>query len=197
MAIFSKQPKYDFVIFGLGNPGIEYDGTRHNIGFAALDQICLDNGIKLQKHKFDSFFGEGVIAGKKVLAVKPQTYMNASGRSVRLITSFYKIPADKILVLSDDVSLPAGKLRIRKKGSAGGHNGLKDIIAETGTEEILRIKIGVGEKPHPDYDLAKWVLGKFSGGDKKTMETACEKVSDAVKLLLTKGADAAMEKFNG
>lgn len=195
--LFKTNCNYDLCITGLGNPGIQYDGTRHNAGFDAVEYIADKYGIEINKHRFKAVFGDGKINGKRVLLVKPQTFMNLSGEALRPLADFYKIPYDRIAVLSDDVSLPVGKLRIRKKGSAGGHNGLKSIIQMLGTEEFIRIRLGVGEKPRPDYDLAEWVLGKIPKDEKTAFDTALQKACLSVEEILASGVDNAMNKYNG
>jgi len=181
----------------LGNPGDQYDNTRHNVGFMVADQLGERYRLPIQKLKFKALTNLFSISGEKVLVMKPVTYMNLSGEAVGEAARFYKIPADHVLVISDDVSLPIGKLRIRKGGSAGGHNGLKNIIQHLGTDQFPRVKVGVGEKPHPDYDMADWVLSKFVGEDLKTITSAIEKAGKAVECLIAEGPDKARNKFNG
>jgi PTH1 family peptidyl-tRNA hydrolase len=154
-----------YIVAGLGNPGKEYDGTRHNAGFDAVDHIAQKAGEKIQKFKFDALVGEANIGGVRVLLMKPQTFMNVSGVAISAAADFYKIAPENVIVLCDDVTLAPGKMRIRKSGSAGGHNGLKSIIACLDSKDFKRIRLGVGEKPHKDYDLADWVLGKFPKED--------------------------------
>ena len=185
-----------FLVVGLGNTGRQYANTRHNAGFLALDQIAGSAGAKVDRAKFHALVGEATIGGARVLLMKPQTLMNASGLAVGEAADFYKIPADHIIVISDDISLPVGHLRVRKKGSAGGHNGLKDIIACLGTEEFPRIRIGIGEKPHPDYDLADWVLSSFSEADRRRLEKAFPVVEEGLKKLLAGDVDGAMQTCN-
>ncbi len=192
----NKGSSYEWMIVGLGNPGLQYAETRHNAGFMAMDRLLSKAGATLNRHKFEAEYGDGVLAGKRVLLVKPQTYMNNSGRAVMALAAFYKIPTDRILVMFDDVSSDVGNLRVRRKGSAGGHNGMKDILQLLGTEEILRVKIGVGQKPHPDYDLADWVLGKFKKEDRATLETALEQAACAAEEIVRNGVDAAMNKYS-
>ena len=185
-----------FIIVGLGNPTAEYAGTRHNVGFDVIDQIADKYNISVTERKHRAFCGSGVIAGKKVILVKPQTYMNLSGESVRGFVDFYKLDAEsEILVVYDDVSLDVGQLRIRKKGSAGGHNGIKNLIQHLGTNVFLRIKVGVGEKPK-EYDLADYVLGHFSKAEKEVMEESYKNVAEAVELILQDEIDTAMNRFN-
>ena len=185
-----------FIIVGLGNPTKEYSGTRHNVGFDVIDAIAEKYNISVAERKHRAFCGSGVIAGKKVILVKPQTYMNLSGESVRGFVDFYKLDAEsEILVVYDDVSLDVGQLRIRKKGSAGGHNGIKNLIQHLGTNVFLRIKVGVGEKPK-EYDLADYVLGHFSKAEKEVMEESYKNVAEAVELILQDEIDTAMNRFN-
>lgn len=181
----------------LGNPGDKYENTRHNVGFMVADEIAERQKKPIQKLKFKALTNLFTISGEKVLVMKPITYMNLSGEAVRQAADFYKISPDHILVISDDTALAVGRLRIRKKGSAGGHNGLKNIIQRLGTDQFPRLRIGVGEKPHPDYDLADWVLGKFQGEDKKTIDAAVKRAADAVECILSEGLDRAMGTFNG
>lgn len=186
-----------FVILGIGNPGKKYDGTRHNIGFVALDYMSAHYGIKINKIKHKALIGEGVISGEKVLLVKPQTYVNLSGESLREICTYYKVPAENVIVIHDDVSLECGKVRIRKKGSDGGHNGLKSIIYQLKSDAFTRIKIGVGAPPL-DYDMADWVLGRFSKEDISHLSPLVDcVVEETVPEILKNGADSAMNKFNG
>lgn len=195
---FSKRPgPVEWLVVGLGNPGPKYDWTRHNMGFLVIDELAEREKIPVQKLKFKALTNTAVIGDQSVLLMKPTTYMNLSGGAVGEAARFYKIPPERILVISDDVALPQGKLRIRRSGSAGGHNGLKDIIAHLGGDGFPRIKVGVGGKPHPDSDMADWVLGKFTGQDKKTMEEAIHRAADAVEELLKNGVDQAMSRFNG
>lgn len=194
--IFSKKPTYDWLIVGLGNPTSQYDNTRHNIGFAAVDRFMDENGGSFNKNKYDALFGECKVGANRLLVVKPQTFMNCSGQAVQKIAAFYKIPTDRILIIFDDVSLSVGKIRMRKNGSHGGHNGMKNIIALMGSSDIMRIKIGVGQKPHPDYDLADWVLSKFPQSDKENLDLALKKSNLAIKEIITKGIDSAMNKYN-
>lgn len=180
----------------LGNPGEKYENTRHNVGFMTADEIGERVHMPIQKLKFKALTNICELGGEKVLVMKPVTYMNLSGEAVRQAADFYKIPPERVLVISDDVSLPVGRLRIRAGGSAGGHNGLKSIIGHLGTDQFPRIKIGVGEKPHPDYDLADWVLGKFTGEDKKTIDDAVKRAADAAECVIREGPERAMNRFN-
>ena len=193
----NKTSGVEWLLVGLGNPGDKYDNTRHNVGFAAIDQLAEELRVPVQKLKYRALTQTVELGGAKVLLMKPITYMNLSGEAVGEAARFYKIPADHVLVLSDDVSLPVGKLRIRKGGSAGGHNGLKSIIQHLGTDQFPRVKIGVGEKPHPDYDMADWVLGKFAGEDLKTITQAIQRAGKAAECYIHDGPDQAMNRFNG
>ena len=186
----------EHIIVGLGNPGREYEGTRHNAGRMALEALAQKLGVRVEKLRFKSLCGDAVIAGKRVLLMAPGTYMNLSGQAVQEAAAFHKVPMDRVLVLMDDISLPVGALRIRKKGSAGGHNGLKNIIYLTGRDDFPRVKIGVGQKPHPDYDLADWVLGTFSPQDAKTLEGLFSDILPICQLMVEGRADEAMSKYN-
>ena len=181
----------------LGNPGEKYENTRHNVGFLVADEIGARQRVPIRKLKFRAMTALLTISGEKVLVMKPVTYMNLSGEAVRQAADFYKVPPERVLVVSDDTALPTGRLRIRKKGSSGGHNGLKNIIQHLGTDQFPRIRIGVGEKPHPDYDQVDWVLGRFSGEDQKRIDEAVKRAADAVECILKEGMDRGMGKFNG
>ncbi len=197
--MFFKRDKggtFDFLVAGLGNPGREYENTRHNAGFVAADVLSDKFNISLNKSKFEAIYGDGTIAGARVLLVKPQTYMNLSGTAVQKLSAFYKIPTDKIIIMHDDVSLDVGKIRIRRKGSAGGQKGLANIIQMLGTEEIPRIKIGVGAKPHPDYDMKDWVLGKIPSEQQSDFKAAVENAAKAVEEIIARGIDSAMNKYS-
>ena len=193
---FGKSNSVEWLVVCLGNVGYQYDNTRHNIGFEVADELAERKNIPVQKLKHKALTNTTEIGGKKVLLMKPVTYMNLSGEAAGEAARFYKIPPERVLVVCDDVALPAGKLRIRKGGSAGGHNGLKSLIQHLGTDQFPRVRIGVGQKPHPDYDMADWVLGKFQGEDRKTMDAAVKRAADAVECLLREGADRAMNQFN-
>ena len=186
-----------WLIAGLGNPEAKYDGTRHNAGFAALDYLSGKWGISVSKTKFQGLWGQGEVDGHKVVLLKPLTYMNLSGDSIAPLAGFFKIPADHVIVLCDDITQNPGKLRIRPSGSAGGHNGLKSIIARLGGENFPRIRIGVGAKPRPDYDLADWVLGKFPPDDAKALADRCPDIAAAAKLIMDGKLSLAQSKYNG
>lgn len=185
-----------YVIAGLGNPKKEYENTRHNIGFAVIDMLADRHGIRMNEAKHKGLIGKGFINGEKVILVKPLTFMNLSGECIREVVDYYKVDAkENLIVLHDDISLEPGVVRIRKKGSAGGHNGLKNIILHLGHDQFQRVKIGVGEKPE-GYDLADYVLGHFSKQEKELMSQVAEQVCDAVEVMMKEGPDAAMNRFN-
>ena len=186
-----------YIIAGLGNPGRKYVETRHNIGFEIIDVLCAKYDIKLNKEKYLAIFGEGTIGGEKVILAKPQTFMNLSGESIREMMEWYKLENDKLIVICDDVSMTCGKLRIREKGSAGGHNGLKNIIYQLGTEEFTRIKIGVGSPENPEFDIKDWVLGKFSKDETEILIKTAIRAADAVEEIIRVNPKSAMNKFNG
>lgn len=194
---FKSSGGASWLLVCLGNPGEKYENTRHNVGYMVADEIGERCRSPIQKLRFKALTDVVTISGQKVLVMKPVTYMNLSGEAVRPAADFYKIPPDHVLVISDDTALAVGRLRIRRGGSAGGHNGLKSIIQHLGTDQFPRIRVGVGEKPHPDYDLADWVLGRFTGEDKKAIDAAVKRAADAVECLLAEGPDRAMNRFNG
>ena len=187
----------DWIIVGLGNPGPEYERTRHNAGFRAIDLLAEKAGVKIDRARFRALTRQAELDGQKVLLVKPQTFMNASGEAVQLAAMYYRVPISQILILSDDISLPVGRLRVRAEGSAGGHNGLKSVIACLGSQEFPRIRIGVGEKPHPDYDLADWVLSRFTPDEESALKPALSRAADAAEDLIRNGVQSAAAKFNG
>ena len=187
----------DYLIVGLGNPGLEYEKTRHNLGFRCMDVLCEQQDIALNKVKFNARFAAGSLGAKRCLFLKPQTYMNNSGESVAAAMRFYKLRPEQLLVIFDDISLPVGRLRIRQKGSAGGHNGVKSIIELLGSDAFLRIKIGCGQKPTPAYNLADWVLGKFPPEDEKIIQQVLPCAAEAAACVVEKGAEAAMGRDNG
>ena len=180
----------------LGNYGTRFDGTRHNMGFMAADLLAEKEHLKFNKLRFRSWTAVAELGGEKVLVMKPQTYMNLSGESVGEAARFYKIPADHVVVISDDISLPVGKLRIRTGGSAGGHNGLKNIILHLGTDAFPRIKVGVGMPDHPDHEMIDWVIGKPQGEEAKTLRAALDRAADAALSVIDEGPDRAMNRFN-
>ncbi len=186
----------DWLIAGLGNPGSKYEGTRHNAGFMALDHLADAWGANVTRAKFQGLYDQVTVDGSKVILLKPTTFMNLSGHSIGEAAKFFKIPADHVLVLCDDITQDPGKLRIRDKGSAGGHNGLKDIIAALGSQEFPRIRIGVGAKPNPEYDLAAWVLGRFSGEEKKALDGRFDDVEAAAKLIMDGQLGLAQSRYN-
>lgn len=193
--MFNRGDKNMYVIVGLGNPGKEYADTKHNVGFRVIDKLADVYNIDVTKFKHRAFIGDGVISGKKVLLVKPQTYMNLSGESVREVMSFYKVPIENMIVVYDDTSLELGMIRLREKGSAGGHNGIKNIISHMGTDGFNRVKVGIGEKPS-GWDLADYVLAKFSKDDEALIASGIDKASQAVGIFISLGMKDAMNKFN-
>ena len=192
-----KTSNVEWLVVCLGNLGDKYDNTRHNIGFEVADELARRGNFSVKKLKHKALTASADIGGKKVLVMKPTTYMNLSGEAARPAADFYKIPVDHVLVVSDDTALPIGKLRIRKGGSAGGHNGLKSLIQHLGSDQFPRVRVGVGEKPHPDYDMADWVLGHFVGEDKKAIEKSIQRAADAIECIIKEGVDKGMNKFNG
>ncbi len=186
----------EFLIVGLGNPGLQYEKTRHNSGFMVIDRLTDRLGVELNRYKFKAKTAEAMISGKKCLIMKPETYMNNSGQAVEEARAFYKLSIDHVIVIYDDISLEPGMLRIRRKGSDGGHNGIKSIIYLTGEDTFPRIKIGVGKKPHPKFDLADWVLGRFGEEDAEKVSECCEKACDSIELMVQGKTNEAMNKFN-
>lgn len=184
------------IVVGLGNIGKEYDKTRHNAGFIAVDALAERHGVKIDRVKFNSTVAEADIAGRRVLLMKPSTYMNNSGMAIAEAASFYKIPPENVIVLHDEISFDVGVIRIRRKGSAGGHNGLKSIIAHLGSDAFPRVKIGVGKKPSPEYDLVDFVLGKFSEADLAALNAECESIVEAVLLMLEGKIEEAMNRYS-
>lgn len=194
--LFPRSGGVTWLIVFLGNPGTKYEGTRHNAGFMTADAMAKRLGVTINRLRFHALTAQCTIGGENVLLMKPQTYMNLSGEAVGEAARFYKIPSEHILVVSDEMALPIGKLRIRKKGSAGGHNGLKNIIAHLGTEEFPRIRLGVGAPPHPDYDVKDWVLSTFKNQDAADMADAAARAAEAAECYIAEGAERAMNKFN-
>lgn len=194
--LFKRPGGISWLVVFLGNPGTKYEMTRHNAGFMAGDAMAKAQGAAINRSRFKALTGTCDIGGETVMLMKPQTFMNLSGEAVTQAVSFYKLAPDHVIVVSDEVALPIGKLRIRTKGSAGGHNGLKNIIALLGTDQFPRIRIGVGAAPHPDYDMADWVLSSFKGKDAEDILAAAARAAEAVECYITKGADRAMNLYN-
>ena len=192
-----RKPSAGWMLVGLGNPGPKYARSRHNVGFRAVDALCEQQRCRCDRLRLKALTGFCELGGQKVLLVKPMTYMNLSGQAVRPLADYYKIPPERILVIFDDISLPVGRLRVRPDGSAGGHNGVKSLIAELGTQDFPRVKVGVGAKPHPDYDLADWVLSSFSSQEEKLLGPTIERALDAAGAVIAEGVPRAMNQFNG
>ena len=186
-----------WLIVGLGNPGKEYERTRHNAGFRALDVLADKLGCRIDKAKFQGIYGQASYGGKKLMLLKPLTYMNLSGRSVLQLSAYFNIPPQRIIVMFDDISLDPGRLRVRADGSAGGHNGIKSIIQEVGSQAFPRVKIGVGAKPNPQYDLADWVLSTFSAQEEKALAVSLSNAADAALAIIDHGVPEAANRFNG
>lgn len=195
--MFTRSKEESWLIVGLGNPGREYEKTRHNCGFRAVDLLAQKLGCKADKLKFQGLYTQVNYNGVKLFLLKPQTYMNLSGRAVLQLSAYYRIPPQRIIVLFDDISLEPGRLRVRGDGSAGGHNGIKSIIQELGTQTFPRVKIGVGPKPHPEYDLADWVLSTFSASEEKAMAVSLPNAADAALAIVDHGVPEAANRFNG
>lgn len=185
-----------FAVVGIGNPGANYVNTRHNAGFMVIDSFAEELGVKIDRAKFHALCGEATVGGVHIILVKPQTFMNSSGIAVREVANYYKIPADHILVISDDITLPVGRMRLRKNGSAGGHNGLKSIIAELGSEDFPRLRMGVGEKPHPDFPLVDWVLSKFTEDELKAYAAEYSAAKEGIKTVISGDIDKAIALCN-
>ncbi len=192
----SQPTKPEFIIAGLGNPGVAYENTRHNAGFLAIDALEKKYSFTPNEHKFNAVCNRAVIGGKSCLIMRPQTFMNKSGEAISDAMDFYEIDPENIIVIYDDISLDVGAMRIRRKGSAGGHNGMKSIIALCGTQDFPRVKIGIGAKPHPDYDLADWVLSRFSDEDMKKLSEVFNHTAEAVELIIKGETGEAMNRFN-
>ena len=186
-----------WLIVGLGNPGREYEKTRHNCGFRAIDSLADQLNCRIDKAKFQGLYGQTNYKGKKLLLLKPQTFMNLSGRSVLQLSAYFNVPPQRIIVMFDDISLEPGRLRVRKDGSAGGHNGIKSIIVEVGSQEFPRVKIGVGAKPHPEYDLANWVLSTFTALEEKALEPALKWAGEAALCIIDHGVPETANRYNG
>ncbi len=191
-----KTGAVEFMIVGLGNPGVQYQNPRHNAGFMALDATARALGIRVERARFHAYCGEGVCDGRHVLLMKPQTYMNNSGEAVCEAMRFYKLSADRVLLLFDDISLPVGGMRVRRSGSAGGQNGVKSILQLSGSEAFPRIKLGIGAKPHPDYNLADWVLSRFSEKELSLMGETAEKAAAAAQLIVSGNIEEAMNRYS-
>lgn len=187
---------YDYIIVGLGNPGGKYEMTRHNAGFLAMDLLAIEDGFDIKKLKHHALVADAEINGKRCLVMKPQTMMNNSGEAVGDAARFYKIPPENVIIVYDDISLDVGQTRIRRKGSAGGHNGIKSIIAHLGSENFPRVKVGVGKKPNPEYDLVSWVLGRFPKDAESDLKSALENSTKAVRLIVNDEIDKAMNLYN-
>ena len=194
--MFGK-PNESWLIVGLGNPGKDYERTRHNAGFRALDILAEKLDCKVDKGKFQGLYGQALYGGRKLYLLKPQTYMNLSGRSVLQLSAYYNVPPQRIIVMFDDISLDPGRLRVRADGSAGGHNGIKSIISEVGSQNFPRVKIGVGAKPHPEQDLADWVLSCFSASEEKALVPALERAADAALCIIDHGVPETANRYNG
>ncbi len=194
--IFKKAGPIDFLIVGLGNPGKQYEHTRHNAGVRALNALAADLGAEVKRARFSALCGEGKLGDKRVLLLFPQTYMNNSGEAVAAAMKFYKLEPSQLLVFSDDVALPLGTVRVRRKGSDGGQKGLRSIITHLGTEEFARVKLGVGEKPHPQMELADWVLSRFTKAESETMDEAAKTAADAAKVIVAGNIDEAMNRYS-
>ena len=195
---FSRKPQgpVSWLVVGLGNMGGQYEHTRHNVGFEVIDQIADTLDVPVQRLKYKALTNTVTLGGEKVLLMKPVTFMNLSGEAVEQAAAFYKVPPERVIVISDEVALEPGKLRIRAGGSAGGHNGLKNIIAHLHSDRFPRVRVGVGQKPHPDYDMADWVLGKPQGEDRKNIDEAVKRAAQAVECYIKEGPQKAMGKFN-
>lgn len=191
-----KKDNEAWLIVGLGNPGPEYAKTRHNCGFRALDILAQKLGCKVDKGKFEGLYGQTTYEGHKLYLLKPLTYMNLSGRSVLQLSAYFNIPPQRIVVIFDDISLDIGRLRIRSNGSAGGHNGIKSIISQLGSQDFPRVKVGVGAKPNPDFDLADWVLSAFSASEEKSLQEALDRAADAALCIVSQGTMEAANRFN-
>ncbi len=192
-----RKPACEYQIVGLGNPGSSYEQTRHNVGFRAVAALAESAGVRIDRSKFQALTAQATVGGCRVLLMQPQTFMNRSGIAVQQAARFYKLPPERVLVLFDDIDLDVGRIRIRRDGSAGGHNGIKSIIACLGSQDFPRVRIGVGAKPHPDYDLADWVLSRFSAQELKRLEPAIEHAAEAVPVILQDGIEKAASRFNG
>ncbi len=194
--LFKKSGGISWIVVFLGNPGAKYAGTRHNVGFMTAGKCEEAEDVRINKLRFKALTGQAAVGSENVFLMKPQTFMNLSGDAVGQAAKFYKVPPERIIVVSDDVSLPVGKLRVRTKGSAGGHNGLKSIISSLGSDNFPRVKIGVGQPPRPEYDMADWVLGSFKDKDAEVIDVAVGSAWEAVKALIVEGAESTMNRYN-
>ena len=192
-----RKPACDWLVVGLGNPGDNYGRTRHNIGFRAVDLLAKDLGVKIDRAKFRGLYAQAAYGEKKLILLKPQTFMNSSGLSVMDAAHYFKLPPERIIVIFDDISLDVGRMRVRAEGSAGGHNGIKSIIGCLNSQAFPRVKLGVGDKPHPDYDLAAWVLSNFTAQEEKALKEAIDHAADAAVEVLRAGVPSAASRFNG
>ena len=195
--LLNKPGGIGWLVVFLGNPGLKYTDTRHNAGFMTGDALAKSLGVSINRARFQALVGECTIGQERVLLMKPQTYMNLSGEAVGEAAHFYKIPPERVLVISDDVSLPLGRLRVRAGGSAGGHNGLKNIIAHLGTDRFPRVKVGVGAPPNPEYDMIDWVVGSFTPAERKIVDEAIDRALDAAECVIARGVNEAQNRFNG
>ncbi len=195
--LFRRAKNVDWIIAGLGNPGDRYAMTRHNVGFRVTERLEDRLGMRCSRARFHAMVGQGSHAGQQILLMRPQTFMNLSGEAVAEAAQFYKVPPERCLIIFDDISLPPGRLRIRRDGSAGGHNGIKSIIAQLGSQAFPRVKVGVGDKPHPDYDLAEWVLSTFSAQEQKLLESALDHAAEAALEIVAHGVEQAANEYNG
>ena len=195
--LFRRAKNVDWIIAGLGNPGDRYVMTRHNVGFRVTERLEDRLGLRCSRARFHAMVGQGSHAGQQILLMRPQTFMNLSGEAVAEAAQFYKVPPERCLIIFDDISLPPGRLRIRRDGSAGGHNGIKSIIAQLGSQAFPRVKVGVGDKPHPDYDLADWVLSTFSTQEQKLLEPALDHAAGAALEIVAHGVEQAANEYNG
>ena len=196
MALFQTSGGVRWLVVCLGNPGLRYEGTRHNAGFMTADALAKKLNVSINRARFQALTGKTEIGGESVLVMKPQTYMNLSGEAAAAAAKFYKIPPERVIVVSDESALPIGKLRVRSKGSAGGHNGLKSVIACLGSDQFPRIRLGVGAPPHEDYDMADWVLSAFKNQDAEDIAAAAERAAEAVICYITEGPERTMNKYN-
>lgn len=192
-----KDEQEAWLIVGLGNPGPKYEKTRHNCGFRVIDELSQKLNCRVDKGKFQGLYGQCTYGGRKLYLLKPETFMNLSGQSVSQLSSYFRIPPERIIVIFDDISLPPGRLRVRGDGSAGGHNGIKSIIAQLGSQNFPRVKVGVGAKPTPEYDLADWVLSTFSAGEEKDLQPALERAAQAALCIIDSGVAESANRFNG